>query len=257
MALEVRRICELEGLSCFLMAGTFLGAIRHGGFIPWDDDMDMGMLREDYDKFIAACPKHLDSEKYCLQTIDNDEHYGLSFAKIRLKGTAFLEEMSYRISEHNEIFLDIFPYDNAPDSDFKRFFHSKIIFIKKHLIWSKVGYTPPVSSLKKIEYIVCDILSKPFSLEKLKRSYKKTLEKYNSTDTECVYINSSYKYKRVTFKRELMESLSEYTFEGERFSAPSDYEAYLKQLYGDYMKLPPEDQRDKHAVLKVDFGPYE
>ena len=93
MAKEVKRICEKHGIQYFLDAGTMLGAVRHKGFIPWDDDLDIGFLREEYDKFLQVAPQEL-SERYYLQNSMSDDDYGMVFSKIRLKGTKFVETIS-------------------------------------------------------------------------------------------------------------------------------------------------------------------
>lgn len=256
MALEIKRICMMENINYFLIAGTLLGAIRHKGFIPWDDDMDIGMLRQDYEKFINVCPKLLD-KKYYIQTMFNDKDYGLTFAKLRLKGTSFVEQFSKNVSKHNEIFLDIFPYDNVPSENLKRKLHSKSIYFKKHLLWSKIGYDAnPDSASKKVLYGISNIASKFRSVDSLKKSIQKTLTKYNNSETPFIFTNGSYRYEKETLKRSWATDLAELPFETEKFMGAKDYDGFLKHLYNDYMQLPPENQRDKHAVINIDFGCY-
>lgn len=258
MALEVKRICELKNISYFLIAGSLLGAVRHKGFIPWDDDIDIGMLRSDYERFLDACKTELDSEKYFIQTMQNDDGYGHSFGKLRLKGTVFLESMTESASEHHEIFLDIFPFDNVPEGKLARKIHGKSIYIKKHLLWSKMGYdTKPTGKSQKLLYGASGILSKLFTKKGLKKSLEKSLKKYNSKQTSCVVTNGSYRYEKETLKREWTQDLVEHKFENTTFMGAKDYDGYLTHLYGDYMQLPPEDKRyDKHMLLKIDFGKY-
>jgi len=113
MALEVKRICQNHNIEYFLIAGTLLGAVRHKGFIPWDDDLDIGMLRIDYNKFISLAPIEMD-KKYVLQTWDTDPGFALPSAKLRKSGTKYIERNSQKANIHNGIFIDIFPFDNAP-----------------------------------------------------------------------------------------------------------------------------------------------
>ena len=114
IAREIRRVCQENDISCFLAHGTFLGAVRHGGFIPWDDDMDMGMLRSDYEKFCRIAPEKLKPE-FCLQTWYTEPNYGLPFGKVMKRNTLYLENKKTRRLENNGIYVDIFPYDYAPE----------------------------------------------------------------------------------------------------------------------------------------------
>jgi lipopolysaccharide cholinephosphotransferase len=215
------------------------------------------MLREDYEKFLQVCDKYLDKEKYYLQTMRTHKNFALTFAKIRLKGTLFLESMTYKTSNNNEIFIDIIPYDNAPEGSIKRFVHSKSIYIKKHLLWSKVGYDPnPDSYFKKSLYVISNFLSKFCSRNKLKKSLEKALMKYNGNVSEYVFSNGAYPYNKETLKREWVTDLVLYRFENEAFLGAKDYKGVLEHLYGDYMKIPDESDRNTHGVIKVDFGKY-
>ena len=138
---EIKRVCDENGIKYFLDSGTLLGAIRHKGFIPWDDDMDMGMLREDYERFIEIAPKELKPE-YFLQTWKTDKSYPYAFAKIRKKGTVFIEAVSQKTNAHNEIFVDVFPYDIYPDDETVRTKLTKKIMLLKYSLWMKDGMTP-------------------------------------------------------------------------------------------------------------------
>ena len=112
MAKEIKRVCDENQISYFLYRGTFLGAVRHKGVIPWDDDMDFGMLREDYDKFCRIAPEKL-GEDYFFQTWHSDENYALPLGKVRKRGTLFVEAKSAVLQE-NGIYVDIYPLDFAP-----------------------------------------------------------------------------------------------------------------------------------------------
>lgn len=109
---EIVRICEEENLTYYLAGGSVLGAIRHGGFIPWDDDIGIMVPREDYEKFAEACKRKLNSN-YFYQSIDTDARYVKRFAKVRKNNTIFQEKMFNGIQQHNGIYVDIFPLDNA------------------------------------------------------------------------------------------------------------------------------------------------
>ena len=131
---QVTELCERHGLRYFLLGGTFLGAVRHQGFIPWDDDIDIGMLREDFEKFRRICPQLLASHlSYQSYTDEPTSHY--IFDKVRLKDTYFSTKFSNRfIDIENGIFIDILVYDRTANSNFLQKFHIKSICFFRRLI---------------------------------------------------------------------------------------------------------------------------
>ena len=140
IAVTVKEICERHHIRYFLLAGSVLGAIRHKGFIPWDEDMDIGMLRDDYEQFLTACRDELDDNKYFLQTEDTDAAYALPFAKIRLNNTRIIEGFSKGVPCHQGIFVDIFPFDSVPDDPKLQKKQYRQRWIWKNLYSKKAGY---------------------------------------------------------------------------------------------------------------------
>ena len=110
---EVIRVCDENGITYFAVGGTALGAVRHSGFIPWDDDVDIGMLREDYERFLKIAPEKL-KKGYTLCSAESEPNMPSYFAKVRKDGTVFKEESSKNIKMHHGIFLDVMPYDKIP-----------------------------------------------------------------------------------------------------------------------------------------------
>lgn len=257
IALELKRICDKYQIEYFLIAGTMLGAVRHGGFIPWDDDMDIGMLRVDYDKFINICKKEL-SEKYFLQTWDNDSEYPFSYAKIRINDTKIIEKFSKNSNAHLGIFIDIFPFDNVPNSNIRKKIQGKEIYILRRLLWIKKGYGKEyfTSILDKLKYEILRHISNLFTFTYLKEKLYRILTKYNEEVSEFVFTDGSYGYDKEMIKRKWVTNLSTINFEGEKFLAIKDYNEYLSYFYGDYMVLPPEDKRGGHQIIDIDFGKY-
>lgn len=261
IAKEIKRICENNNIKYFLTAGTTLGAVRHGGFIPWDDDMDFGMLRSDYEKFVTVCGQEL-GKNFWLQTWDTDENFPFSYAKIRLKGTHLIEDFSaeskYVDNEQNGLFVDIFPYDSAPDNKIARKIQGVKYYILKRILWIKKGYGKNMKSNKKqaLKYYAFVAFSKFFSYKMVKNRYKKILTKYNSETTLKIVTDGSYKYSKETIDRSLADNLEPIQFEGENFLTYKDTHKYLTHFYGNYMELPPVEKRDGHSVLNVDFGQY-
>lgn len=260
IALEIKRICEKYQIPYFLTAGTLLGAVRHGGFIPWDDDMDIGMLREDYERFLEVCKTDLGNE-FFLQTWDTDPEYPLSYAKVRLNNTTVVERFSEgNKSNHNGVFVDIFPFDNVPNGKIKRKIQGLKYFLCKRMLWVKRGMGTDMKQgtyQKKFKYYAFYALSLIFSYDKVKKYFRKNLVRYNSELTEDVVADGAYGYKKEILKREWVTNLAPINFEGEQFLSIKDAHTYLSYFYGDYMQLPPEDKRGGHNIIRVDFGPYE
>lgn len=258
IALEIKRICEKNNIRYFMTAGTLLGAVRHGGFIPWDDDMDIGMLREDYERFIKACETDLGSE-FFLQTWDTDPDYPFSFGKVRLNGTHFIEGFSEKGGMHNGIFVDIFPFDNVPDDFKEQKKQGRRYFICKRLLWMKkgMGTNMKESSLKQaVKYYTFWVFAHLFRYESIKNYFKMVQTKYNGQDTIKVVTDGSYNYSKESLERKWVENLEPVKFETEEFLSYKDRIEYLTYFYGDYMKLPPEEKRNRHLLRNVDFGLY-
>lgn len=254
MAKEVKRICELHNIDYFLIAGTLLGAVRHGGFIPWDDDMDIGMLREDYDKFIKHAKEDL-KDGYYLQTWDTDKNFVQPFAKIRKNGTLFVEAGSVNVDYHKGIYIDIFPYDNVPENKIDKSIHKFKLFFLRRLILLKAGYNLNRNNnlFKKIVYTCLNYISGITSIDRYKDLIKKNMTKYNKEKTDnIVTVGGSYGYEGELIKRKWAKDLIDIKFEDEKFKCFKEFQEYLTDFYGDYMSPPPEDKRNnRHGIVKL------
>ena len=255
---EIDRICRKNDINYSMIGGTLLGAIRHKGFIPWDDDMDFAMTRKDYDKFFDVCTTELD-KRFAVYTIENSENYGYGFGKVVLRNTRIKQEGSKEINPVNEIWVDIFPFDNIPDSFGRRLIHKSINYLFIKLIEERLdGFDLEGSSLaKKCVVAVLHVINKFIKLEYLKAVLIKNQRYYDSSETSGICsMAGSYKYEKETQKKTFFEDYIRLPFEGREYQAISGYEMYLTSAYGDYMKLPPVEKRHTHKFELLDFGPY-
>ena len=250
--LEFKRICKKHNIQYFLMGGTLLGAVRHHGFIPWDDDIDVGMIRSEYTKFLAICNDELSSD-YFLQTFESDKNYANSFAKLCLNGTKYPQHKTKNILSHKGIWIDIFPFDCAPWSIFARKIHIFKLRSLNRICQIKYGYTieSPFTLKGEIFDLGLRCLSKFFSKTQLIDMRECLFQKYNGKAANY-YINGSF----YCYPAEIFAHLLELEFEGIKFPVPAGYATYLECAYGDYMSLPPENQRTRHTPYPPDFGKY-
>ena len=259
IAREIKRICDENNIKYFIIAGTLLGAVRHGGFIPWDDDMDIGMLRKDYEKFLEIAKKDL-GDDFFLQTPETDKSYGLNFAKILLKGTVLMEESTASNNAKKGIFVDIFPFDVAPLSEADRESHNKKTYFYRRLLLAKRNYNIAGKKeyVKRIVYFILKIMSVFFSHDGLVKKLDSEITRYNNQKTDdIVNIGGAYGYKKETIKADWVRETVEIPFEDMTISAPIEYIKYLETFYGDYMTPPPEDKRyNRHSVREIDFGKF-
>ena len=258
---EVKRICELHNLKYFLIAGNLIGAIRHKGFIPWDDDIDIGMMRSDYDKFIEYCKTDLDTEHFFLQTPSTEKGNGdFELARIRINGTKFVEKHRKDLNLHNGIFVEVFPYDDLPDSNLHSFFYGNTFIMLKKAAGVRLGYHYGENSkLKKTVLAVITFFSKIIPLDKLVKMLDNYHLKYQNPNSKWVFLMAGgTSYKKERHLRKTVTELTTTEFEGKQYPIPKDYDTFLTEQYGDYMTPPPEDKRvnNYHTIEEIDFGPY-
>ncbi len=259
IAKELKRICDKYKIQYFMGGGTLLGAVRHGGFIPWDDDMDFGMRRDEFERFCDICKKELDPQ-FVLQTMDTEQDYPLPIGKIRIRGTEIQENFAASSkAESHGISIDIFPYDNAPDDEKNCKKQARRLFIYKRMMWIKKGYGKNMlsQSLKqKIKYILSVSAGAFIPYQKLKNRYKKALVRYNTEQTGRLVTDGAYEYRKNFIDSWQLDELKPVKFEDTMFPGLKDNDRYLTHLYGDYKQLPKVEDRHNHEILSVDFGKY-
>lgn len=248
MLVEVDRICRKCGIHYNIIAGTLLGAVRHGGFIPWDDDADVAFLRPEYEKFRIACETELDTTRFYFQDHRNTSGYRWGYGKLRRKGTLFFREHQEHMPYEQGIFIDIFPLDNVPDNYFFRCLHNFHCFCIRKFLWSEVGKIADKSVLKRVFY---HLMSK-IPLSTIFSHYEVFVKMGNAVPTKMVRIltyptpNDVYGYEKIWY--EISEDI---LFEGKFFQGIKDYDSYLVFKFGEYMELPSMEQRKVHPVTKL------
>ena len=247
---EFVRVCKKHNLKYTLVAGTLLGAKRHSGFIPWDDDVDVGMLREDYEKFLEVAPKELKKD-YILDCFENNKKYHLGFAKIKKNGTIFDEKSSHHLDNHKGIYIDVFPVDNLYDNTKKSYFIAILVRAIIHTTYAQYKIDKLSNARHKILSGILYIFPHTW-LMKLQK-FLMTLNKNNNSKYVACFLGV-YPFKNEIIKREDFVPFKEIEFMGKKYGCPNNTDVYLTSVYGDYMKLPPKEKRVNHMPLKLDFG---
>lgn len=253
MLLEIDRICKKNRISYELDGGTLLGAVRHKGYIPWDDDIDIRMLRDDYDRFTVACEKDLDTSKYFWQTYYTDPGYRFGYGKLVRKGTVF-ERLHHEMLDYKKgLFLDVMPCDNLPKPGLRKTIYNLQCFVIRKISYSPIGAQYESNLFYRLIYIILSKLPKIV----IQKGFDYLAYKYNFQKTEMIRSTGWHdKKEAMGYKRSWMDEKCELEFEGHMFPAPKDWDGYLKQLYGsDYMTLPPESERiPKTFITRFDSG---
>ena len=248
---EIVRICELHNLRYYLIGGTLLGAIRHAGFIPWDDDLDIVMPRKDYESLMCLCETELD-EAYYLQSYRNEPDFWLPFSKVRKKNTLFLENqapVNFSLKKMG-IFVDVFPLDDAKkERGFQRV-QWKLFRLFRVMQDAKYPNTQ-VSGF-------CHFLSAFFSNQKLLRLQQWAMKLANE-ESKTYYVNfgSQYGIRKQTIAKDRYDPPTKVKFEGKKYNAPCDWDYFLKRIYGgSYMEIPSPEKRamyPSHTIKRLSF----
>ena len=249
------RLCRENGLTYYLTAGTLLGAVRHGGFIPWDDDIDVAMPRADFDKLAKIAAAGL-PQGYFYQDSRTEREYPFLFSKIRREGAQVNEPILERVNIRKGRFLDIFPLDKCPDSPraankfFKTVEFLKFVMIAKSDPEFRSGYT---RLLPRMAFSAAKLLPRP--LLRLIRSAAVRLYGAGSSGKILCTVAGTHGYPRETYQAEWFVGHREMSFEGKLFPVPMQTEALLGSMYGDYMTPPDESERDGHFTKTAGSAP--
>lgn len=251
---EFDAFCKNNNINYFIIGGTVLGAVRHQGFIPWDDDIDVGLLRDDYNKLIKCIDKL--PLPYIGEFPEFSEDFHLNFGKIYDSSTTVMTDTPFK--QRRGVWIDVFPIDGVFKNKLFRNMHFALIFIVEKLISARRQLEHQCIKKKGWEKLIFSLIGKStkfLSLSSLTRIMNfllsiKSVEK-------SIYVGNLVgrwgRNKEVHLKENII-NFNYLNFEGVAFPAPSNSDEYLKKLYGDYMKLPPVDKRNSgHSFLEMDL----
>ena len=251
---KIVEICEKNNLRYYMLGGTLLGAIRHQGFIPWDDDIDIGMPRKDYEKFLEIMNQQL-PENWVIDNYMNNPDTLIAITRIE-DSTIKIIDRSAEIEKTRYAWVDILPMDGMPKNAISKEIHKlQLLYCRlkfKYSIFSKYvnqkQKNRPIHEkiLIKIGQIVNfeKVLNKQKCIEKM----EKKLKKYSYDEAEHVVdFMGAYKFKEM-FPKKIYDETCYYQFEDMELVGPKNYEFVLKQLYGNYMKIPEDAEKNRHCI---------
>jgi lipopolysaccharide cholinephosphotransferase len=249
-------VCKKNNIRYFMIGGTLLGAVRHKGFIPWDDDIDIAMRRKDYEKFLSIAQKELGKD-FFIQNFRTDKRYHRYMTKIRAVGTKQVEKSVADADINHGIFIDIFPLDNiVKDTGYAINLRGRIIKNLFRIMKNKVrseDSSRSLSATKKMAIRLGGLVPNRFINWWLEALFTMSNRKDGKITTSFASI---YEWKKQAVPNEIYGDGTPLTFEGRIFSAPKQYDKLLTRLFGDYMSMPPVEKRTGHVLVEVDLGKF-
>jgi len=241
-------VCEKLNLNYFLVCGSALGAARHGGFIPWDDDMDVGMYREDYNKFMELAPALL-PEGIFLQNYKTDPKFPQVFAKLRNSKTTYIESSLSRIDVNHGIYIDIFPLDGYPEDTIeqKRVARLKPLYVRKLTCACRL----PKTLKGKISVSAFRLLGYHKRTAKTAAKYEAFISQYPVEGSKLICNHGTWYGSRDFISAEFYGKGTDITYEGVTARIPEKYDEYLTALYGDWRTPPPLEKQKGHHYYEI------
>ena len=247
---EIDRICQKHKIRYYLAYGTLIGAIRHNGFIPWDDDIDIMMPYEDMIKFQSISDQEMDKERFFYQSPESEAEYRLTINRVRRNGTVLIEPTLEGKSVHQGIFVDIYPLFVAKEGKI-----SRKLQVIKGMLRALYMLDEPVKNhgllMKMGSEVILKLKSKK-GKERTARKYLEEFRKKNFDESQYVTVlDSGIKEMATTYQREWFGSGKLHAFENTQLMVPEKYEQVLNTYFGDYTVLPPEEERVYHHNYKM------
>ena len=245
------QFCQAHDLKYSLYAGSLLGAVRHQAFIPWDDDLDVCMERSEYDRFVSLWEQN-PPEGYCLQNKENTPAFWQSFSKIRKDHTTFLQEEREAGKYHTGIFLDVFPLDRMPDGKLNRAFFKWNCM--EYQLLTREFVPQKASALIRLGSAVILFFTPKCFREKVRQATLQKITKFNNQRNLEVAAIETMASLRKPFAPNMLDEYVQLPFEDGTFMCFAGWDDHLRRKFGDYMQLPPEEERDwKHHPIVIDF----
>ncbi len=255
--------CEANNIRYFGFGGTAIGALRHKGFIPWDDDIDVCLPAEDFNKLLDIYDKEW-SEKYSIMNTERDINYPFPTTRIMLKGTQFCEEALAPLPLDLGIFLDVYCFDNVSDDEkeyqkqaFDAWFwsHMRILVdVPRPVILADGIKGKLLKAAVTMGRGVCKLLH--LSTQKMYEREQEARNRFAHVKTKRIaYLHDTDRFVN-TYPVDEVFPVDKLDFDGIQVAFPNQNDKFLRMLYGDYMQMPPVEKRKNHYPARLDFGPY-
>lgn len=238
---EIHRICVKNNIKYIMDAGTLLGAVRHTKFIPWDDDIDIRILRSEYKKLCLALEKDLDKGKYFFQNYKSDEFYIWQYSRILKKNTRYVRLGKEHLKQKDGVYIDIFVCDGVPENVILKKIQNLVTKFCRKSMYAKISFSIEKNLFKRITYKILRCIPKSFTFH----IYSLLGKIFNENNCNRFGSYGWHAKKDLDgFKREWFEDIELLEFEDGSFYSPKDYDGFLRYSFGEsYMELPPEEQR--------------
>lgn len=263
---DIMKLCSEKNLTCFLSGGTALGAIRHKGFIPWDDDVDLNITRESYEKFVPLF-RNKYSDKYWIHTPEDNPEFGLSICRIRKKGTIVKTREDLIDDSEAGAYVDLFIVENVFNNSILRTIQGILSMLTKVCLSCRRYYRDRKIMCKTLEYdktlqkvsrnrLIIGFMSSFLSVQRWNKINNAVFSMCKDNKSEFVSIPAGkWHFFGEMYKREMFCKMKYMNFEGREFPVCVGMDEYMRILYGDYyMEIPPEEKREKHMCWLFDLG---